>query len=143
MGAPQSYGSHRRTRRRNGSLNTSPKSSAGTHMASEALGIDRPRTREKSAPEGDTLTRRASLNVLQSLLDYSVKLGVGLLIVPLLVTGLGRTMFGIWEMLGRLTGYIESTDGRSTQALRLMISNQQGSEDHTGKRRLVGSALVV
>jgi O-antigen/teichoic acid export membrane protein len=112
-------------------------------MAIEALGIDRPRTREKSAPAGDTLTRRASLNVLQSLLDYSVKLGVGLLIVPLLVTGLGRTMFGIWEMLGRLTGYIESADGRSTQALRLVISNQQGSEDHTGKRRLVGSALVV
>jgi O-antigen/teichoic acid export membrane protein len=113
-------------------------------MATEAVGIDRPQRRETSAlPAGDTLTGRASLNVLQSLLDYSVKLAVGLLMVPLLVTGLGRTMFGIWEMLGRLTGYIESADGRSTQALRLVISNQQTSEDHTGKRRLVGSALVV
>ncbi len=113
-------------------------------MATEALGIDRPLPREKPVlPADDTLTRRASLNVLQSLLDYSVKLGVGLLIVPILVTGLGRTMFGVWEMLGRLTGYIESADGRSTQALRLVISNRQSSQDHAGKRRLVGGALTV
>ena len=112
-------------------------------MATELLGMGRAIPREKPSVPTDTLTRRASLNVLQSLLDYSVKLGVGLLIVPILVTGLGRTMFGVWEMLGRLTGYIESADGRSTQALRLVISNQQGSEDHTRKRRLVGSALAV
>ena len=90
-----------------------------------------------------SLTGRASLNVLQSLLDYSVKLGVGLVIVPILVTGLGRTLYGVWEMLGRLVGYIESADGRSTQALRLVISNQQSSDDESAKRRWVGSALMV
>src|SRR3990170_8543509 len=88
-----------------------------------------------------SLTGMASLNVVQSLLDYSVKLGVGLVIVPILVTGLGRTLFGIWEMLGRLVGFIESADGRSTQALRLVISNQQSSDDEAAKRRWVGSAL--
>jgi O-antigen/teichoic acid export membrane protein len=81
--------------------------------------------------------------VLQSLLDYSVKLAVGLVIVPILVTGLGRTLYGVWEMLGRVVGYIESADGRSTQALRLVISNQQGSADSGPKRRWVGAALVV
>ena len=90
-----------------------------------------------------SLTGRASLNVLQSLLDYSVKLAVGLVIVPILVTGLGRTLYGVWEMLGRLVGYIESADGRSTQALRLVISNQQSSNDGAAKRRWVGSALMV
>jgi O-antigen/teichoic acid export membrane protein len=92
---------------------------------------------------GRSLTGRASLNVLQSLLDYSVKLAVGLVVVPILVTGLGRTVYGIWEMLGRLVGYVESADGRPTQALRLVISNQQWSGDHTAKRRWIGSALVV
>ncbi len=90
-----------------------------------------------------TLTRRASLNVAQALLDYSVKLAVGLVIVPILVTGLGRTLFGVWEMLGRLAGYIESADGRSTHALRLVVSNQQSSDDHAAKRRWIGSALAV
>lgn len=113
-------------------------------MAAETLellpqtGVAESETRRDSA-----LTRRASLNVAQALLDYSVKLGVGLVIVPILVSGLGRTLFGVWEMLGRLAGYIESADGRSTHALRLVISNQQTSDDHTAKRRWIGSALAV
>lgn len=98
---------------------------------------------ESEVPRDSTLTGRASLNVAQSLLDYSVKLGVGLVIVPILVTGLGRTLFGVWEMLGRLAGYIESADGRSSHALRLVISNQQSSDDHAAKRRWIGSALGV
>lgn len=113
-------------------------------MGTEALGMAPPaaRTGGELRPER-TLTGRASLNILQSLLDYSVKIGVGLVIVPVMVTGLGRTLFGVWEMLGRLVGYIESADGRSTQALRLVISNQQCSDDPAAKRRWVGSALAV
>lgn len=111
-------------------------------MAVEILEIARAE-REPATHRESTLTRRASLNVAQSLLDYSVKLGVGLVIVPILVTGLGRTLYGVWEMLGRLVGYIESADGRSTQALRLVISNQQSSDDRAAKRRWVGSALAV
>lgn len=104
-------------------------------MATETLELNLGRER--------TLTGRASLNVVQSFLDYSVKLGVGLVVVPVLVGGLGRSLFGIWEMLGRLVGYLESSDGRSTEALRLVISNQQVSSDHAEKRRWIGSALVV
>ncbi len=113
-------------------------------MATETLELPRPAgVGEPALQHEATLTRRASLNVAQALLDYSVKLGVGLVIVPILVTGLGRTLFGVWEMLGRLVGYIESADGRSTQALRLVISIQQSSDDQAAKRRWVGSALVV
>ena len=113
-------------------------------MSAETLELSQRAERDEVRAQRDgSLTGRASLNVLQSLLDYSVKLGVGLIIVPILVTGLGRTLFGVWEMLGRLVGYVESADGRSTQALRLVISNQQWSDDHTAKRRWIGSALAV
>jgi O-antigen/teichoic acid export membrane protein len=112
-------------------------------VRAETLELPRPGVGEPEIHRDSALTRRASLNVVQTLLDYSVKLGVGLVIVPILVTGLGRTLFGVWEMLGRLAGYIESADGRSTQALRLVISNQQSSEDHAAKRRWIGSALAV
>ena len=113
-------------------------------MSAETLELPQRAERDEARAQRDgNLTGRASLNVLQSLLDYSVKLGVGLIIVPILVTGLGRTLFGVWEMLGRLVGYVESADGRSTQALRLVISNQQWSDDHTAKRRWIGSALAV
>jgi O-antigen/teichoic acid export membrane protein len=40
-------------------------------------------------------------------------------------------------------GYAQSTDGRSTQALRLVISNLQSQSDRDAKRRWIGSALAV
>jgi O-antigen/teichoic acid export membrane protein len=90
-----------------------------------------------------TLTERATLNVVASLLDYGAKVAVGLVVVPILVSGFGRSLYGVWEMLGRLVGYMTAGDGRPTQALRLVVSNLQGSDDDTVKRRYVGGSLVV
>src|SRR2546422_11503673 len=69
------------------------------------------------APRPATLTQRASLNVIASILDYGAKVAVGLVVVPILVGGLGRSLYGVWEMLGRLVGYMTAGDGRPTQAL--------------------------
>jgi len=90
-----------------------------------------------------TLTRRASLNAVQSVLDYAARLAVGLAVTPLLVGRLGREMFGVWEMLNRLIGYMSAADGRPTEALRLVIATKQGAVDPLEHRRAVGGALVV
>jgi O-antigen/teichoic acid export membrane protein len=95
------------------------------------------------APRAPTLTRRASLNAVQSLLDYSAKLGVGLVITPIMVAGLGRSLFGVWEMLNRLVTYMSAADGRPTEALRLLVSSRQAVEDDALQRRAVGAALLV
>jgi O-antigen/teichoic acid export membrane protein len=100
------------------------------------------RAADKPARRPATLTRRASLTAVASLLDYSVKAGVLLFITPILVGELGRTLYGMWEMLGRLVGYMSAADGRSTEALRLVISQQQAA-DATQNRRTVGAALTV
>jgi len=88
------------------------------------------------------LTRRASLTAVASVLDYVVKAGVSLVITPILVGGLGRSLYGMWEMLGRLIGYMAATDGRPTEALRLVISQQQAA-DPQANRRAIGAALAV
>jgi O-antigen/teichoic acid export membrane protein len=88
------------------------------------------------------LTKRASLTAVASLLDYAVKAGVSLVITPVLVGGLGRSMYGMWEMLGRLIGYMTATDGRPTEALRLVISQQQAA-DPQANRRAIGAAVAV
>jgi O-antigen/teichoic acid export membrane protein len=114
-------------------------------MGTEALSVGSPPTTPQAPTAVKTepaLTRRASLTALASLLDYFVKAGVSLVVTPILVGGLGRTMYGIWEMLGRIVGYMAATDGRPTEALRLVISQQQDL-DTTIKRRSVGAALVV
>src|SRR5213596_1411078 len=118
-------------------------------MATEAVPVPSatdPRTGPALAPgpkPAPSLTRRASLNVVASLFDYSAKVAVGFVVVPILVTGLGRSLYGVWEMLGRLVGYMSAGDGRPTQALRPVISNLQASDDDAAKRRYVGGAIVV
>ncbi|HLZ45770.1 MAG TPA: oligosaccharide flippase family protein [Gemmatimonadales bacterium] len=90
----------------------------------------------------ENLTRRASLTAIASLLDYVAKAGVQLVITPILVGVLGRSLYGMWEMLGRLVGYMAATDGRPTEALRLVISQQQAA-DPQANRRAIGAALAV
>ena len=89
------------------------------------------------------LTRRASLNALQALLDYGAKLIVTFVVTPMLVAGLGRSLYGVWEMLARLIGYMSASDARPMEALRLVIATRQGLNDPAGHRRAVGSALIV
>src|SRR5438105_1859407 len=108
-------------------------------MGTEALSVASAAPSIRSEP---ALTRRASLTALASLLDYFVKAGVSLVVTPILVGGLGRTLYGVWEMLGRIVGYMAATDGRPTEALRLVISQQQDLDAPT-KRRSVGAAVVV
>src|SRR5437016_14288230 len=110
-------------------------------MATEAVGLPAPPV----APprRAASLTQRASLNVAASLLDYAAKIAVNFIVIPILVAGLGRSLYGVWEMLGRLVGYMTAGDGRPTQALRLVISTLQASDDDGAKRRYVGGAIVV
>jgi O-antigen/teichoic acid export membrane protein len=64
-------------------------------------------------------------------------------LTPILVSDLGRSLFGVWTMLGQLVGYMTATDGRPTEALRLTIQSEQANSDTAPKRRYVGAALVV
>jgi hypothetical protein len=89
------------------------------------------------------LTRKASLNVVASLLDWGAKVIIGLLVTPVLVGGLGRSLFGVWEMLMRLVGYMYVVDGRPMEILKLIIANQQAVKDPAIQRRHVGSALGI
>src|SRR3989440_757887 len=61
----------------------------------------------------------------------------------MVLTGLGRALFGVWEMLNRLVTYMSAADGRPTEALRLLGSSRQAVEDDALQRRAVGAALLV
>src|SRR3989442_15613016 len=83
------------------------------------------------------LTRRASLNGIAFALDLGVKTGVSLVLTPLLVDRLGAGLFGVWEMLGRLAGYLAAIGGRPAEALRLVVANRQAApaQDHRRDRK--------
>jgi len=108
------------------------------------MATDAPRLAEPlpvAAPA--SLTQRATLTAVASLLDYAARAVVGLVTIPILVGGLGRSLYGVWEILSRLIAYMTGADGRPTEALRLTISNHLNRTDDDAKRRLVGSAVFV
>jgi len=92
---------------------------------------------------GKALTHTAYLNGFASLLDAVVKGGVMAFVTPILVAQLGSSLFGVWQILGRLVSYMHAADGRPTQALKWVIANRQSIEDGETKRRHVGSAMGV
>ena len=96
-----------------------------------------------TAPALGALTRRASRTALASLLDYAAKIAVGLVVTPIMVSGLGRSLFGVWEMLVRLMSYAHAADGRPTEALRLVIARHLEHRDDALKHRQVGAAVAV
>jgi O-antigen/teichoic acid export membrane protein len=89
------------------------------------------------------LTKKASLNAFASGLDYGARLVVGFFVTPFLVTGLGNSLFGTWQVLLRLTMSISPASGRATQALKWILASEKTSSDYDAKRRYVGSAIVV
>ena len=89
------------------------------------------------------LTKKASLNAVASALDYCARVLVNFIITPLLVMGLGDFAYGVWQVLGRLVGYISPASGRPTQALKWTIAKDQISDDYHVKRQQVGNAVLV
>jgi O-antigen/teichoic acid export membrane protein len=89
------------------------------------------------------LTRKAYLNAITVVLDYGASLLVGFIVTPLMVAGLGNYLFGMWQVLNRLIGYITPASGRPGFALKATLANQQASTDYDQKRRYVGSTLVI
>jgi O-antigen/teichoic acid export membrane protein len=91
----------------------------------------------------ETLAKKASLNMVASVLDYGARIVVGLLISPLLVSRLGDLVFGVYQVLGRLIGYATPAGGRPSQALKWTIARHQHSDRYEEKRLQVGSAVAV
>src|ERR1044071_9710326 len=90
-----------------------------------------------------TLTKKAYLNALASMLEYVTSLLVGFLVTPFMLTGLGDYSYGMWQVLYRIIGYLTPVSGRPSYALKWTLVHQQVSNDDEQKRRYVGSTLVV
>ena len=91
----------------------------------------------------DTLSKKASLNMLASVLDYGARVVVGLIVSPILVSRLGDLAFGIYQVVARLIGYATPAGGRPSQALKWTIAREQHSTRYDEKRQQVGSAVTV
>ena len=90
-----------------------------------------------------SLTQKATLNAIASILDYGANIIVAFIVTPFLVMGLGNYYYGVWQILQRLVGYISPASGRPTQALKFALAQEQNSTNYDLKRSFVGSTLLV
>lgn len=90
-----------------------------------------------------TLTRRASLNALAAVIDYTARIVIQLVLAPIMLGALGDAGYGIWQVLQRLIGHATPANGRPGEALKWVVAQGQHSEDREAKRQQVGTALVV
>ena len=76
----------------------------------------------KTGKPKENLTQRAYLNSVTSLLDYGARTITVFVVTPFLVSGLGSTLFGVWQILQQFTGYTNLADIRATQVLKWSVS---------------------
>jgi len=88
-------------------------------------------------------TQNAFLTFLTAILTKIVQYGIGFFVTPALITFLGSTYFGIWQMMNQFINYISFVDIRPTNALKYVLASKQFIDDNSYKRRQVGASLLT
>jgi len=90
-----------------------------------------------------SLARRAMANGVLSVFEFSIRSVIALIINPILVGGLGPTLFGVWKVIERLMTYMLVADGRVAQGLQSLISHNQISTNSSDNIRAVKNAVAI
>ncbi len=68
------------------------------------------------------------LNTLTGWIDKVVSIIVNLIIRPIIINGLGVSMFGVWEMLNKMTELMASADFRAATTVKWFLSINREKE---------------
>src|SRR5665811_258911 len=90
-----------------------------------------------------TLTRRATLTFVGSLLEQAARFIVGFGVIPIVIRGLGADLYGAWMMLQQTAGYLSLSDLRPMGTLKFTLAVRQHIDDIEEKRRQIVSALII
>lgn len=110
----------------------------GTDTTTTAIKIKPPKK-----PAAENLKQRAYLNSVSSIIDFAGVQITGLIVSPYIVNGLGGAMYGVWKMLGQMTGYAGLADTRATQALKWTVAKKKDVVGEDELRTDLASAFYV
>lgn len=109
----------------------------------EEIGEEKLVVKKTKKKEKEDLKQRGYLNSITSFIDYAGVQLTGMITSPFIVSGLGSGMYGIWQMLGQMTGYAKMADSRATQVLKWTVAKKKDVVDEEELRSDVTSAFVV
>ncbi len=91
----------------------------------------------------ENLKQRAYLNSVTSLIDYTARIITGFFVTPFLVSGLGSTLFGVWQVLKQYTTYASLADTRATQVLKWAVAKDRDRKHGEELRQYVTSTFIL
>lgn len=91
----------------------------------------------------ENLTQRAYLNSVTRILDYISKVITGFVVTPFLINGLGDILFGVWQILGQLSGYTDVVDIRPAQVLKWAIAKDKNSISDDELKKYVTATFLL
>lgn len=98
---------------------------------------------EVKAKPKENLGQRGYLNSITSIIDYAGAQIVGFIVSPFIVSGLGSTLYGIWQMLTQMTGFANVADTRASQVLKWSVAKNRDTATHDELRAEVTSAFLI
>ena len=91
----------------------------------------------------ENLKQRAYLNSVTSVLDYGARIVTNFVVTPFLVSGLGSTLFGVWNVLGQFTSYTNIADIKVTQVLKWAIAKDRDTTSEETLREYVTATFLL
>lgn len=93
--------------------------------------------------EEASLSRKAGLTFASSFAQQILKVLLAFIVTPILISGLGRTLYGAWLMIQQILGYLAFADLRPMSALKFWLSVNQHKPESEEKRKTIGAAMLL
>lgn len=91
----------------------------------------------------ENLEQKGYLNSITSIIDFGGAQIVGFFVSPFIVSGLGSSLYGIWQMLGQMTGFANMADTRASQVLKWSVAKNRDIATPEELQGEVTSALLI
>mgnify|MGYP001379741874 CR=1 FL=1 len=91
----------------------------------------------------ENIRQRAYLNSVTAWIDTVVKLVVRFIIDPIIISFLGGTLYGVWQILNQLNSYLATADLRAATALKWIIAKERTVRTDHELKQSVSSSLFT
>lgn len=90
-----------------------------------------------------SLNRAILLNTLTGWIDKIVSILVNFIVRPIIISGLGVSMYGVWEMLNRMTELMASADVRAATTVKWILSINRETESSEILNRSISAGFFA
>lgn len=87
--------------------------------------------------------KKIKLNALSGYLNFAITSCLVFFISPFLIKYLGDSVFGLWKNIQKILTFASIADGKSTQALKWIVANDESNINFKVKQQAIGSALRI